>query len=39
MKYIVMDYSDGDYFTEEFEDKEEAIREADGQWEHLTRCE
>lgn len=39
MKYIVMDYSDGDYFTEEFEDKEEAIREADGQWERLTRCE
>lgn len=21
MKYIVMDYSDGDYFTEEFENK------------------
>ena len=39
MKYIIMDYADGDCFTDEFEDKEEALQEADGQWEHLTRCE
>lgn len=39
MKYIIMDYTDGDCFTDEFENKEEALQEADEQWEHLTRCE
>ena len=38
MKYILMDYKDGDCFTAEFESKEEALQEAEGQWEHLTRC-
>lgn len=37
MKYIIMDYVGGDCFTTEFESKEEALQEADGQWEHLTR--
>lgn len=37
MKYIIMDYVDGDCFTDEFESKEEALQEAEGQWEHLTR--
>ena len=37
MKYIIMDYVNGDCFTDEFEDKEEALREAEEQWEHLTR--
>lgn len=31
MKYIIMNYTDGDCFTDEFEDKEEAIQEAEGQ--------
>ena len=31
MKYIIMDYTDGDCFTDEFESKEEALQEADGQ--------
>lgn len=31
MKYIIMDYVDGDCFTDEFENKEEALQEADGQ--------
>nr|UVX50438.1 MAG: hypothetical protein [Bacteriophage sp.] len=26
-----MDYTDGDCFTDEFENKEEALQEADGQ--------
>ena len=37
MKYIIMDYADGDCFTDEFEDKAEALREAEGQWNQLTR--
>ena len=32
MKYIIMDYTDGDCFTDEFENKEEALQEADEQW-------
>lgn len=39
MKYIIMDFKDGDFFADEFNSKEEALREAEGQWEHLTRCE
>lgn len=31
MKYIIMDYTDGDCFTDEFKNKEEALQEADGQ--------
>lgn len=38
MKYIIMDFKDGDFFADEFENKEEALQEAEGQWEHLTRC-
>lgn len=38
MKYIIMDYTDGDCFTDEFDDKEEALQEAEEQWEHLTKC-
>ena len=36
MKYIVMDYKDGDLFTEEFSTAEEAIISAEYSWEHLT---
>jgi hypothetical protein len=28
MKYIIMDYKDGDCFTDEFNSKQEALREA-----------
>lgn len=31
MKYIIMDYVGGDCFTTEFECREEALQEADGQ--------
>lgn len=37
MKYIIMDYVGGDCFTTEFEGREEALQEAEGQWECLTR--
>lgn len=37
MKYIIMDYTDGDCFIDEFENKEEAILEAEGKWSNLTR--
>lgn len=37
MKYIVMDFVDGDFFNNEFNSKEEALQEAEGQWECLTR--
>ena len=36
MKYIIMDYKDCDCFTDEFENKEEALQEAGEQWEQLT---
>lgn len=36
MKYIIMDYADGDCFTDEFNSKQEALREAREQWEQLT---
>lgn len=36
MKYIVMDYRDGDLFTEEFDSVEEAITSAEYGWNHLT---
>lgn len=36
MKYIVMDYRDGDLFTEEFSTAEEAIVAAEYGWNHLT---
>lgn len=36
MKYIIMDFKDGDFFTDEFDTKEEALQEAKEQWEQLT---
>lgn len=36
MKYIIMDFKDGDFFTDEFENKQEALQEAEEQWEQLT---
>lgn len=36
MKYIIMDFKDGDFFTDEFNGKEEALQEAKEQWEQLT---
>ena len=36
MKYIVMDYRDGELFTEEFDSEEEAIVAAEYDWEHLA---
>ena len=39
MRYIIMDYTDGDCFTDEFDNKEEAILEAEGKWSNLTRFE
>ena len=36
MRYIVVDYNDGDLFTEEFATAEEAIESAEYGWEHLT---
>ena len=35
-KYIIMDYSNGDLFTTEFDELNEAIIEADYQWDCLT---
>jgi hypothetical protein len=32
MKYIVMDFKDGDFFTDEFGTKEEVLQEAGEQW-------
>lgn len=32
MKYIVMDFKDGDFFTDEFDTKEEVLQEAGEQW-------
>lgn len=37
MKYIIVDdRGPGRFFTEEYDSKEEAIREADTQWERYT---
>lgn len=36
MKYIVADFKDGDFFTDEFDTREEALQEAEEQWEQLT---
>ena len=36
MKYIVMDYRDGDLFTEEFETENEAIETAEAEWNNLS---
>ena len=36
MKYIVMDYRDGELFTEEFATKAEAIEVAEAEWNHLS---
>lgn len=37
MKYIIMDFKDGDFFADEFDSKDEALREAEEQWEQLTK--
>ena len=36
MKYIIMDYRDGDLFTEEFATEAEAIEAAEVEWNHLS---
>lgn len=36
MKYIIMDEANGDLFNKEFETAEEAIKEANAEWEHLS---
>ena len=36
MKYIIFDARKGNYFTEEYDNKEEAIREADKEWDRMT---
>ena len=36
MKYVIIDETKTDIFTEEFDDAEKAIRAADRSWEHLT---
>lgn len=36
MKYIIVDNKDGDLFTTEFNTAEEAIKEADKQFNYLT---
>lgn len=36
MKHIVMDYRDGELFTEEFETEAEAIEAAEAEWNHLS---
>lgn len=36
MKYILMDEKNGDLFYKEFETAEEAIKQADIEWNHLT---
>lgn len=36
MKYIVMDFKNGDFFADEFSSKQEALQEAEEQWEQLT---
>lgn len=37
MKYIVMDWRKSDLFTEEFDNAEQAIKEAQKQWDYLTK--
>ena len=37
MKYIIIDFKDGDFFADEFDSKDEALREAEEQWEQLTK--
>ena len=39
MKYLVVYATRGDEFVEEFDNKEEAFKNADYQWSHLTRNE
>lgn len=36
MKYIIMDFKDGGFFSDEFSTKEEALQEAEEQWKQLT---
>ena len=36
MRYIVMDERNGDLFNTEFNNLEEAVKEADKQWGYLT---
>lgn len=36
MKYIIMDENKGDLFTKEYNTAEEAIKQADIDWNHLT---
>lgn len=36
MKYVVCMTRDGDGFTKEFDSKEDAIKYADSEWQHLS---
>lgn len=36
MKYIIMDFKDGGFFSDEFGTKEGALQEAEEQWKQLT---
>lgn len=39
MKYIVIDIKDGDMFDKEFDSKDEALKNADKDWNYLTENE
>lgn len=39
MKYIIIDERNGDQFMQEFNTAEEAIKQADIEWAHLTEKE
>ena len=36
MKYIIMDYRDGELFADEFNSAEEAIETAEAEWNNLS---
>lgn len=36
MKYILIDTVNGDMFNEEFDSKDEALKAADSEWNHLS---
>ena len=39
MTYIIMGWKDGDLFSKEFDNKEEAIKAAEADWNYLTAAE
>lgn len=38
MKYILIDVKNGDMFDKEFSTREEAIKQADIEWNHLSKA-